>query len=237
MASSRTDQDVGNDKVNVAIESGKKRTFASALDWPGWTRSGRDEAAALESLLAYGPRYQHAIRSRRLGFKAPQAVASFTIVERLAGDATTEFGAPAAPASVESLPVNDEELKRLTRVLERCWIEFEAVVAAAEGKSLRKGPRGGGRTVERIVDHVVDAHYSYLRNIYWRKRRESPTGVSAVVEAVKSADAEALAFAVSDGMPERGPRGGELWKPRYFVRRSAWHILDHAWEIEDRVED
>ena len=24
------------------------------------------------------------------------------------------------------------------------------------------------------------------------------------------------------------------WPPRYASRRLIWHILDHAWEIEDR---
>ena len=38
-------------QIPVALEIGKKRIFASALDWPGWTRSGRDEAAALAALL------------------------------------------------------------------------------------------------------------------------------------------------------------------------------------------
>lgn len=33
-----------------------------------------------------------------------------------------------------------------------------------------------------------------------------------------------------------GPRGGKRWSPRYFVRREAWHVLDHLWEIEDRLE-
>jgi hypothetical protein len=36
--------------------------------------------------------------------------------------------------------------------------------------------------------------------------------------------------------PERVPRSGKLWTPRYFVRRTAWHALDHAWEIEDRLQ-
>jgi hypothetical protein len=57
-----------------------------------------------------------------------------------------------------------------------------------------------------------------------------------MLDALSQADAKALAVAASGEMPETGPRGGALWKPRYFVRRSAWHILDHAWEIEDRLE-
>jgi len=42
--------------IRVVVEGGAKRVFASAVDWPGWARSGRDEAAALEALLAYAPR-------------------------------------------------------------------------------------------------------------------------------------------------------------------------------------
>src|SRR6266542_2570281 len=34
--------------------------------------------------------------------------------------------------------------------------------------------------------------------------------------------------------PPRTPRSGRLWTPPYAVRRSAWHAIDHTWEIEDR---
>jgi hypothetical protein len=40
-----------------ARESTPKRTFAGAIDWPGWRRSGRDAAAARQALVDYGPRY------------------------------------------------------------------------------------------------------------------------------------------------------------------------------------
>jgi hypothetical protein len=36
-------------------------------------------------------------------------------------------------------------------------------------------------------------------------------------------------------LPDQGPRGGKRWPARYAIRRSAWHALDHAWEIEDRA--
>ena len=222
--------------VSVALEVGSKRTFASALDWPGWARSGRDEAAALEALLAYGRRYQGAVRSSRQGFQAPEGLDAFDVFERLPGNPTTDFGAPDVEAAAESAPVDGAALERLQSLLKACWTYFAEVVEAAGGRELRKGPRGGGRSVEGIVDHVVDAHYNYLRRIYRREPREHVQDTSAVFQAVMRADEGALAFAASDEMPETGPRGGALWKPRYFVRRAAWHILDHAWEIEDRVE-
>src|SRR4029450_9907291 len=87
-------------KLNVYLEVGSRRTFAAALDWPGWCRMGRDEATALQTLFAYGPPYARILRSARLGFQVPSDVSAFVVVERLKGNATTDFGAPdLAPAS------------------------------------------------------------------------------------------------------------------------------------------
>jgi hypothetical protein len=79
---------------DVSIERGSKRVFAGANEWPGWCRSGRTEEAALETLLVYGPRYASALAQRKLGFVAPAVLDDLSIVERLEGDATTDFGAP-----------------------------------------------------------------------------------------------------------------------------------------------
>jgi len=53
---------------------------------------------------------------------------------------------------------------------------------------------------------------------------------------VESAFIEALHAKVRGELPAKGPRGGDRWPARYAIRRSAWHALDHAWEIEDRSE-
>ncbi|HEY1387434.1 MAG TPA: DinB family protein [Ktedonobacterales bacterium] len=223
-------------QIAVALEVGKTRTFASALEWPGWTRIGHDEAAALDALLAYGPRYQRAIRSARLDFQAPANVDAFGVAERLPGGSATDFGAPNVAPAADAAPVDATELERLQRILGACWKTFAEVVASASDRSLRKGPRGGGRTVVQITDHVIESHYSYLRKIYWRDPHEEVDDIPAMIEAIDHADEQALAFATSDEMPAAGPRGGALWKPRYFVRRAAWHILDHTREIEDKLE-
>jgi len=223
-------------QVTVALEIGKTRTFASALDWPGWTRSGHDEAAALDALLTYGPRYQRAMRSARLDFQTPTNLDAFVITERLPGGSATDFGAPTVAPAADAEPVDAAAIERLQRLLSACWQTFAAVVEAASDRPLRKGPRGGGRTVAQISDHVVESHYSYLRRIYWREPHEKMDDMRATIEAVDRADEQALAFATSDEMPAAGPRGGALWKPRYFIRRAAWHNLDHTWEIEDKLE-
>jgi len=223
-------------QVPVALEVGKTRTFASVLYWPGWTRIGRDEAAALDALLAYGPRYQRALRSAQLSFNAPTNLDAFGITERLPGGTATDFGAPSVAPEADAAAVDTTELERLRRILNACWQAFADAVVLATDRPLRKGPRGGGRTALQIADHVIESHYSYLRRIYWREPHEKVDDVSAMIEAINHTDEQALAFATSDQLPAAGPRGGALWKPRYFVRRAAWHILDHAWEIEDKLE-
>src|SRR5258708_5544580 len=87
--------------IAVVIETGNKRVFASALDWPGWSRSGRDEAAAMDSLAAYAGRYGAV--AERAGARFPGSRV-LTVVERLPGSASTDFGVPGAIAAAEWKP-------------------------------------------------------------------------------------------------------------------------------------
>ena len=80
--------------LNVYLEVGNRRTIAAALDWPGWCRMGQDEAGALQALFEYGPRYAQVLRRMRLGFLTPGSVSDFAVVERLNGNATTDYGVP-----------------------------------------------------------------------------------------------------------------------------------------------
>jgi DinB family protein len=222
--------------VDVYVEAGSRRVFAGAVEWPGWCRSGRDGVAALEALIAYGPRYKRVVGRTRLGFRAPAATRALEVVERLEGDATTDFGAPSVAPHADACPLDLRELARLRKLLEACWVAFDGVVQAAEGAELRKGPRGGGRDLEAIVGHVVAAEASYVRKLAARPPNVDEDDARAATAEVRGVALDALSRAVTEGMPEKGPRGGSLWVPRYFVRRVAWHVLDHAWEIEDRSE-
>ncbi len=222
-------------KIEAYLEIGKKRTFAGAIDWPGWCRSARDEGSALEALLWYGPRYARVLRGTRLGFAAPADASALRLVERLGGDATTDFGAPGAAPSADSRPVDDAELRRFETILRASWRAFDAAVDGARGKELRTGPRGGGRELEAIVRHVLDADGGYLSRLASKHSVDERADLAEELARARGAIVGALDAAVREGVPPAGPRGGKRWTPRYFVRRSAWHVLDHAWEIEDRA--
>jgi len=223
---------MGPAKIPTYLEIGAKRAFAGAIEWPGWCRSGRDEPAALEALYDSGRRYAKVLRGTRLGFEAPKGASALHVVERQQGDATTDFGAPSIAPQADARPIDDAELKRLSSILKACWRSFDAAVEAARGATLAKGPRGGGRDLPKIVDHVVDAEGSYLRMLGSKVDADPKQGLA---ERTHAAVLRVLEATARDGAPPPGPRGGKRWLPRYFVRRVAWHVLDHAWEIEDRA--
>jgi hypothetical protein len=220
--------------VDVYLEVGTKRVFAGATGWPGWNRSGRDEGRALEALAASAPRYAAAVGDVSPRFVAPASVDDLEVVERVEGDATTDFGAPSIAPEADRAPVDKRELVRLQALLERAWAALDRVAEAAEGVELTTGPRGGGRVLDAIVAHVIGAETSYIGRLAAPRPRIDEDDPRVSVEVVRTAAQEALARAVLEGLPETGPRGGAIWTPRYFVRRTAWHALDHAWEIEDR---
>ncbi len=99
---------------------------------------------------------------------------------------------------------------------------------------LRKGPRGGGRELEAITHHVLGGEQGYLSRLAWKIDKGKATDLNEEMRLTRQATMDALSAAERGQIPERGPRGGVIWPARYFVRRVAWHVLDHAWEIMDR---
>lgn len=214
----------------VALEVGAKRVFAIALDWPGWARSGRSEEEALERLAGYAARYAKAVGEPGLA-KAPGLV----VVERLKGNATTDFGAPGVPPEADERPIADAELGRQQRLLEAAWKAFDGAARSAEGKQLATGPRGGGRTLAKMVDHVLGAEEGYLTQLGRRRPKPPAAGIEARMRQVREAALAALQARARGEDPPDASQVKRRWSPRYYVRRSAWHALDHAWELEDRV--
>ena len=220
--------------VAIYLEVGSKRTFACALDWPGWARSGRDEASAIAALFESAPRYARIVGRARLGFATPASTSAFRVVERVPGDATTDFGAPSAVPRADAKPASDAEVTRIVRLVEAAWRAFDDAVAGARGVTLSKGPRGGGRDLDDIARHVRDAEAGYLSALGWPFRLDARAGAAAEVKRMRAAVRDGLAASARGAIAAKGPRGGTRWGPRKFARRLAWHAIDHAWEIEDR---
>lgn len=220
--------------IAIYFEETDKRAIAGALDWPGWCRSGKTESEALQNLLNHAPRYALALKGSRLGFTIPRDLDDFKVVERLKGSAVTQMGVPTIYPKQDHAPVDAAELKRLSAIFKACWQALAAAAEAAHGKELSKGPRGGGRDLEDVLRHTLDSQAGYLSRLVWKLPKLESIEPSQKFTIIRDATLQALAASAAGQVPAQGPRGGKTWSTRYFVRRSAWHILDHAWEIENR---
>ena len=220
-------------RVDVYLEVGARRVFACAVGWPGWCRSGRDEADALRALLDCGAAYAAVVRSARLGFAAPGRLRQLHVVERLPGNATTDFGAPGVVPSADHATARPADFARFEKILRAAWRALDAAHRRARGKALRKGPRGGGRDLDAIVRHLVDADRGYLSALGWKAPK--PIDPASRMDETRKAILEALRASARGEIAATGPRGGKRWPVRYFVRRTAWHTIAHAWEIERRL--
>jgi hypothetical protein len=218
--------------VEVYLEIGSKRVFACAIDWPGLCRSGRDEAAAIESIVEHAARYRTAMSSARMR-PLPPAAPTFRVVEKLRGDATTDFGAPSKPARLDRRTFDGKEALRLMSILEASWAAFDLAARVVGRRRLATGPRGGGRQVDAMREHVLSAERAYLSRIGGSFKPAKGSLMTGKLYGVRGAVISTL-NARASGEPAPHSRG-KTWPLRYHVRRSAWHVLDHAWEIEDRL--
>ncbi len=213
-------------RITVVLESAPKKAFASALEWPGWSRSGKTVELAVESLIAYALRY--APVASLAGLELP-ADMELELVDRQEGGSGTTFGVPSHIHDADRRPVDAAEADRLANIVDAAWAIFDHVAAGAPAE-LRKGPRGGGRDRDKMVGHVIEADWYYAREIGLKVRQPDPADRDAVL-AIRGQVLDVLRQA-SDG----SPIAARKWTARYAARRIAWHALDHAWEMEDRSQ-
>jgi hypothetical protein len=211
-----------NSVTAVTIEAAEKKSFATAVDWPGWSRSGRDEESALEALAGYAPRYAEVAKLAHQRFPAQP---EFSVVQRISGDGSTSFGVPGKVTDPDREPLTPAAAKSRLALVRAAWTYF-AEVAAGAPEHLRKGPRGGGRDTAQVVEHVLGAESGYARQL--GIKLPAPPSV-ADWDELHAALLEVLA-----DNPEGKPIAGKRWTARYATHRIAWHVLDHAWEIQDK---
>lgn len=208
--------------IPVYIESGARVVFACTIDWPGWCRKAKSEELALQALDTYAPRY--AAVAARAGLELPEPL-ELRVEERVPGTPTTDFGAPDGVLERDQLPLGHAEADRLISLMHAAWLVFDAAAAQAPPQ-LRRGPRGGGRDRDRMVEHVLGAEQAYLRKLGVRHAQPAVDD-RAGIEALRDAITAACRSAAEVGAPT-------VWPVRYFIRRLSWHACDHLWEMEDR---
>jgi hypothetical protein len=216
--------------IPVYLELGDKKVFACSVDFPGWCRAAKTEELALEALAGYASRYAEVAELAKVAFPAPARVAErFEVVERVRGGGATDFGVPHEIVEADAAPLTAPQAARQVALMRAAWALLDRVAEASPAE-LRKGPRGGGRDRDKMLGHVLEAEAAYARKL-GIKRPPPELGDREAIDALRDELAETLRGA-SDGSP-LAPKG---WPPRYAFRRIAWHVLDHAWEMQDRAD-
>jgi|RhiMetdeSRZDD1v2_1073273.scaffolds.fasta_scaffold457849_2 hypothetical protein len=214
--------------IPIYLERGDKKVFACSIDFPGWCRSGKTDEEAMDALAAYAPRYAEVARRAKVAFPAPaKAGERFEVVERVKGKGATDFGIPHEVTRADAEPLTARQAARQVELMRAAWAVLDAVAKASPAE-LRKGPRGGGRDRDKMLDHVLGAEAAYAHKL-GVKHPQPDLGDRKAIKGLRDDLAEVLGGA-SDGSPPV-PNG---WPPRYALRRITWHVLDHAWEMEDR---
>jgi len=217
--------------VRTVIQRGpkEKKVAAFALDWPGWSRGARDPGAAVELLETYRDRYRPVAALAGLADDFG-ATGPLEVVEDHVGVGSTDYwGISFAPSSFEQEPMGDVELDRKLALLQAAWRYFDDV-AARVSSEMRLGPRGGGRNRDEIVRHALG----------W-ERADLAKRVGVVVDPIvpptpdgfsshRDEFVAALRTYNAEGLMARGRN----WTIALLLRHTAFHVLDHAWEMEDK---
>ncbi len=217
--------------VRTVIERGPKerKSVAFAVDWPGWSRGAKTVDTALVTLESYRDRYRPVTLLAGLGVEF-DAAGPLDIVEDHVGTGSTDFwGISYAPSSLEQGPMNQEELERKLILLRACWAFFDGV-AARVSPEMRKGPRGGGRDRDTIVRHTVRTESEYFAKQVGLRIPERAALTPDGLRAHRASYIEAMR-AYNAGVITRRMRS---WTLPFLIRHSAYHTMDHAWEMEDK---
>jgi hypothetical protein len=216
--------------VRAVVQRGPKgkKAVAFAVDWPGWSRGAKTPELALELLAAYRDRYRPVAAAAGLAEEL-DAGGPLAVVEDAEGTGSTDFwGISFAPCSLETEPVDDAALDRGIALLRSCWGHFDAVAARVSAE-LQKGPRGGGRDRDDIVRHTLRVEsQDFARRVGVQVPEEvvlTPEGRAAYRDDYVAA---LRAYNAGEGKRMRS------WNLPFLVRHSAFHTMDHAWEMADK---
>ena len=216
------------DTMRVMLEIGPKgkKVVAVAPDWPGLARGAKTGEDAVARLCAYRPRYAPVAALAGMAGEFA-AITTMDVVERYPGTGSTDFwGISFAFSDIDRQAVSSEELDRELRLMRACWAFFDDVRSRVSAE-LRKGPRGGGRDRDRIVRHTLGAELD------WAKKLEVRAPLDAILT---DGGLKAHRDAYCDAIRELHTQGklARTWPLRYLIRHTAFHTLDHTWEMEDR---
>ena len=219
----------------VSIERGpKRRSLAQAQGWLGWLRTGKDDASALQDLFSTSTRYALVANRAGVPFSAPHALSDFTIVDRVAGNSVTDFGAPGVLTMWDTDPWQVEEIDQCTRLLQACWAIWDETYQAIPSVLQQTIPARGRSPFEMRL-HMIETDLMHLSAFGPAAKKADPKRLDEQESEARQQIILGLQAIVPGQQITAQRRYGFDWTTRFAVRRSAWHALEHAWDLQDRL--
>ncbi len=216
--------------VRTVVEHGPKdkKVVVFAIDWPGWSRGAKTADVALATLESYRERYRPVAVAAGMTEEF-DAAGPLDVVEDRVGTGSTDFwGISFSPSSFEQGLMDEREIDRKIRLLGGSWSFFDGVAARVTAE-MRKGPRGGGRDREQIIRHTIRTESEDFA-----KRLGLRIPENAALTARGLSDHREAYVAAMRAYNEGGGKPMRSWTLPFLIRHSAYHVLDHAWEMEDK---
>jgi hypothetical protein len=216
--------------VRTVLDRGPrdKKVVAFALDWPGLSRGAKTADLALATLESYRGRYRPVAAAAGMASEF-DSTGPLEVIEEKVGTGSTDFwGISFSPSGLEHGTMNDAELERKLSLLRACWSVFDAVAARVSAE-MRKGPRGGGRERDEIIRHTVRVESEdFAKRVGLRVPEGAALTPDGLVSHREAYVAAMRAYNAGEGKPMRS------WTLPFLIRHSAYHVMDHAWEMEDK---
>jgi hypothetical protein len=216
--------------VRIVVERGPKgkKAVAFAVDWPGWSRGAKTPEQAVATLESYRERYRPIAVAAGMAAQFEGEGPLKKIEDKIGTGSTDFWGISFSPSASEGEPMSADEIDRKVMLLQACWAFFDRVAAAVSAE-MRKGPRGGGRDRDQIIRHTVRTESEDFAK---RLGLRIPEGAALTPDGLRShrtAYVNAMrAYNAGEGRRMR------TWNLPFLVRHSAFHVMDHAWEMEDK---
>lgn len=215
-------------QLPVLLEIGPKgkKVVAVAPGWPGLARGASSAEAAVERIRAYLPRY--APVAALAGLDADfAAIGDVGAAGEYPGTGSTDFwGISFAFSEIDHQPMDNETLGRHLALMRASWAFFDTVRGRVSAE-LRRGPRGGGRDRDKVVRHTLGVELDWASGI----------GVAASLDDLLAGEGLAAyrdSYCAAIRTLHAEGRMAKKWPLRYLIRHTAFHTLDHAWEMEDK---
>ncbi len=227
------------------LESGPRRrkTMVHVLDLLGCIARGTTTEEALEAIPQAIRAYLHFLR--RYGEAVePEGAFTTVVAEHITEGVWLGEGNPTPGFGPDFQPLSSKDLDIFLRRLDWLHADLLQLIRDVPPEQLVAEPEGKGRSISRILEHIAESQYAYLRSALGkvdgfpaalRAVRQGTEHLPAALTSVWQLASERLEVMTGAERKQAVRRGQVTWTARRAFRRMLEHEWEHLMEIAKRL--